>query len=58
MEAFSLALLLAGIVEVSPAGYPLSAATTAALVAVVTLAGWLPARRAARVPPTTARRSA
>ncbi len=46
---------LAGIVEVASASYPLWAATTAALVAVVTLAGWLPARRAARVAPTSGR---
>jgi predicted permease len=47
---------LAGILEVTSASYPLWAATTAALVAVVTLAGWLPARRAARVAPMSALR--
>ena len=48
--------LLAGIVEGASAGFPVLVATTGALVVVVTLAGWMPARRAARVEPTSALR--
>jgi putative ABC transport system permease protein len=46
--------LLRGIAESASAGIAVWAATTGVLVAVVTLAGWLPARRAARVEPTVA----
>jgi putative ABC transport system permease protein len=48
--------LLTGIVEVTSAGSLVWLGATLALVGVVTLAGWLPARRAARVEPTAALR--
>jgi putative ABC transport system permease protein len=46
--------LLRGIAENASAGVAVWAATTGVLVGVVTLAGWLPARRASRVHPTAA----
>ena len=48
--------LVRGIVEGASASVAVWIATTAVLVVVVTLAGWMPARRAARVEPTAALR--
>jgi ABC-type antimicrobial peptide transport system permease subunit len=48
--------LLGDLVEGAFVSLPIGATTTGVLLAVVTLAGWLPARRAARVEPTAALR--
>jgi len=48
--------LLRDLVEGASVSLPIWTATTGVLLAVVTLAGWLPARRAARVEPTAALR--